>query len=112
MEYTTLYTFYVEDSSQTLQYPPIRRAVQQMLASDRGSVNGGGGETLVNLGVPLGGDCSDGAADQGFGSNDENGTEEVQAELPSAEEPLTSGKQLPTSTLTLESTSTLSSLKH
>jgi len=59
-----LRTFYVEDSSQTLQYPPIRRAVQQMLASDRGSVNGGGGETLVNLGVPLGGECSDGAAEE------------------------------------------------
>ena len=97
-----LRAFYTEESSQTLQYPPIRRAVQQMLASDRGSVNGGGGETLVKLGVPLGGECSDGAA--------EEQRQQEQAWL-SVEEPLTSGKQLLTPTSTLESTSTLSSLK-
>ena len=102
-----LRAFYTEDSSQTLQYPPIRRAVQQMLASDRGSVNGGGGETLVNLGVPLGGECSDGAS-----VNDEEPQMVDKQALLSAEEPLTSGNQPLTSTSTLEPTSTLSSLKH
>ena len=70
---------------------------QADVAAEAPSLHGGGGETFVSLSVPLGGECSDGAA--------EEQRQQEQAWL-SVEEPLTSGNQL------LKPTSTLSSLKH